>query len=86
MVSPDSSDTLAKYGKDQKLSFVLLSDPDLQTIRRYGVLNHDSGKIPHPTAIVVDRAGKVAYIRVDEDYRVRPPTATELLPAIEAAR
>lgn len=85
MVSPDPTETLASYRSDQKLSFLMLADPDLATIRRYGILNHESGKIPHPTAIVVDRAGKVAYVRVDEDYRVRPPAAAELLPAIEAA-
>jgi peroxiredoxin len=85
VVSPDPAEKLASYRRDQKLSFLMLSDPDLETIRSYGVLNHESGKIPHPTAIIVDRAGKVTYVRVDEDYRVRPPTAPELLPAIEAS-
>lgn len=35
----------------------------------------DQGRlIPHPTAIVLDRKGRIRYVRVDTDYRVRPPT------------
>lgn len=84
VVSPDPVEKLDAYRKSQGLTFPMLSDAGLDTIRRYGVLR-EAEKIPHPTAIVVDRAGKVAYVRVDEDYRVRPPTAAELLPALEAA-
>ncbi len=60
-------------------------DPDLATVKAYGILNEQSGKIPHPTAVVVDKSGTVTYVRVDEDFRVRPPTVAELLPALEAA-
>lgn len=85
VVSPDPVEKLASYRSSQGLEFPMLSDAGLETIRRYGILKEEGAEIPHPTAIIVDRAGKVAYVRVDEDYRVRPPTATELLPALEAA-
>ncbi len=67
------------------MTFPLLMDPDLATVKAYGILNEQSGKIPHPTAVVVDKSGTVTYVRVDEDFRVRPPTVAELLPALEAA-
>ena len=67
------------------LTFPLLMDPDLATVKAYGILNEQSGKIPHPTAVVVDKSGTLTYVRVDEDFRVRPPTVGELVPALEAA-
>ena len=67
------------------MTFPLLMDPDLATVKAYGILNEQSGKIPHPTAVVVDKSGTVTYVRVDEDFRVRPPTVGELVPALEAA-
>ena len=63
----------------------MLIDADLQTINAYGVLNEQSGKIPHPTAVVIDKQGVAKYVRVDEDYTVRPPTSSELVPALAAA-
>lgn len=60
----------------------MLIDADLAIIQAWGIEN---GKIPHPTAAIIDRSGKLTYFRVDEDYKVRPPTVEELLPALAAA-
>jgi peroxiredoxin len=59
-----------------------VSDPELEAIRRFGILNEASGKIPHPTAVVVDREGTIRWIRVDVDYTKRP-SPDELLAAID---
>ena len=83
MISPDAADQLESMREKSGFDFPLLMDPDLETIKTYGILNEDNGKIPHPTALIVDRAGKITYLRVDEDYRVRPPTVEELLPALQ---
>ncbi len=63
----------------------MLIDPDLATTKAYGILNEDSGKMAHPTAVIVNKEGVATYVRVDVDYRVRPPTSGELLPALQAA-
>lgn len=47
---------------------------------RYGIRNEGftRGVLPHPTVLVIDEEGKVAYKRVDVDYTERPP-AEELV-------
>lgn len=82
-MSPDPRDKLESFRQENGLEFPMLMDPELEVIRRYGILNEQSGEIPHPTAMIVDEEGTITYFRVDEDYRVRPPTANELLPALE---
>ena len=78
VVSPDNAADLAKLREKLGLGFPTLSDADLATIRGYGILNPKSGKLPHPTALVIDREGVVRYVRVDEDYKQRPPSAVLL--------
>lgn len=60
-----------------QLSFSILSDPGHQVIDRFGL--HDpayDGKrfdgIPHPAVYVLDKAGKVTWARVEQDYKLRP--------------
>ena len=77
-------DKLEQMREQYGFSFPLLMDPGLATIKDYGIVNEQSGKMPHPTAVVIDGTGKVTYVRVDEDYKVRPPTASELVPALAA--
>ena len=72
MVAPDDPEKLAALRQDQGLEFPVLVDPGCEVIRAYGVLNEESGKIPHPTAVVIDKEGVVRFVRVDVDYKVRP--------------
>ena len=81
MVSIDPADKIREMQETLGLSFLMLMDPDSETIRRYGVLNESHGKIPHPTALVIDKDGIIRYLRVDEDYKVRPDNQ-ELLEAL----
>ncbi len=64
------------------LSFPVLIDPDGATARSFGVWNEDSGKVPYPSTVVIDRGGTIRWLRVDEDYRVRPEH-DEILAALE---
>jgi peroxiredoxin len=80
-VSPDSAEDLEKFRVEEDLGFPLLVDPDLETVRAYGLLNQENPTVPHPTALVLDREGVVRYARVDENYRQRP-SPEELLAAL----
>jgi peroxiredoxin len=55
-----------------------LVDPGAGTIHRYGIFNDGDSRgreIPHPATLVIDKAGVVRYLRIDEDYRQRPPVS-----------
>ena len=55
--------------------FIMLSDPDMSVIDRYGLYNPDSSPRrpgPHPATYVIDMEGIVRYRFVEIDYRVRP--------------
>ena len=84
-VSPDDPERVRKLVATDALEYTVLTDPDGEVIDRYGIRNrqHTNGVLPHPTALVVDRAGRVRYLRTDEDYKLRPP-AEELVAAVRA--
>jgi peroxiredoxin len=84
-VSPDDPANVRKLAEANGLGYTLLSDPGGEVIERYGIRNrqHTSGVLPDPTALVIDREGRVRYKRIDEDYTVRPP-AEELVEAVRA--
>jgi len=61
----------------------ILLDPEVETIKAYGVYNWENERmVPHPTAVIVDKQGTVRYVRVDVDYKLRPSVA-ELLEALD---
>jgi peroxiredoxin len=82
VVSPDPADDLNTMREKSGIRFPMLMDPDLATIKRYGILNEKEGNIPHPTALIIDREGIVRYRRLDADYTVRPSN-DELLKALQ---
>ena len=84
-ISPDPQERLESFRQQNGFEFPMLFDPELEVIRAWGILNEDSGKIPHPTAVIVNSDGVMTYVRVDENFMVRPPTAEELIPALQAA-
>lgn len=83
VVAPDKPEKLEALRQDRGLEFPVLVDPDCGIIKEYGILNEQAGNIPHPTALVIDKAGVVRYVRVDVDYKVRPEPK-ELLEALRA--
>lgn len=84
VVANDDPAKLAAFRKANGLGYPLLADPGGKVIERYGIRNEKvtDRVLPDPTALVLDREGRVRYKRVDVDYTVRPPAA-ELVEAVK---
>lgn len=70
------------------VNYTILSDPGHKVIDAYGL--HDPAYvgtkfdgIPHPTVYVIDKNGRVAWAKVETDYKVRPSNA-DIRAALEA--
>jgi len=80
-VSKDSAESHRKFAEKYGLPFILLSDPDLQAIKAYGVWREKKlyGKVSMGvarTTFIIDEAGRIADIMP----RVKPDTnAGEIL-------
>ena len=90
---PDVSKNFAeKIGSDGKgaINFPFLSDPEHKTIDAYGLRDpaYEGQKIygiPHPAVYVIDKQGKVAWAKIESDYKLRP-TNEEIRAALESLR
>lgn len=90
---PDvSKDFAAKIASDGKgaVNFSILSDPGHKTIDAYGLRDpayegQQVFGIPHPAVYVIDKEGKVAWSKVESNYRERP-TNQEIRAALDAFR
>ena len=83
------SDRIASDGKGP-VSFPLLSDPRHRVIDAYGLQDPRYRKlgnagIPYPAAYVIDKTGRVAWMRIDRDYTARPANG-EIRVALDALR
>lgn len=81
-----------KLGSDGKgaINFQILSDPDHKVIDAYGLRDPAYEKekvygIPHPAVYVIDKTRKVAWSRIESDYRKRP-TNNEIRVALDAMK
>jgi len=70
------------------VNYTMLSDPGHKVIDAYGL--HDPAYngtkfdgIPHPTVYVIDKNGRIAWAKVETDYKVRPSN-TDIRAALEA--
>jgi peroxiredoxin len=63
----------------------VLLDEGLAVTKAYGITNEKSGKVPHPTVVVIDAEGVVRWVHLDEDYR-RRPTPDTVLDAVREAQ
>lgn len=74
-ISVDSSAESRKLSQDRGYSFIFLSDPQAQTIRRYGVLHPGAGEhrqdIARPAEFLVDAKGLIRWVNLTDDIRVR---------------
>ncbi|PYS37952.1 MAG: hypothetical protein DMF71_17620 [Acidobacteria bacterium] len=88
-VSKNFADKIASDGKGA-LSFPILSDPEHKVIDAYGLRDpaYEGQKvygIPHPAVYVIDTQGKVAWARIESDYKQRP-TNEEIRAALESLK
>lgn len=72
------------------MSFPLLSDPEHKIIDAYGLRDpaYEGQKvygIPHAAVYVIDKTGKVAWTKVESNYRERP-TNQQIRAALDAAK
>ena len=88
-VSKNFADKIAADGKGA-LSFPILSDPEHKVIDAYGLRDpaYEGQKvygIPHPAVYVIDTQGKVAWARIESDYKQRP-TNEEIRAVLESLK
>lgn len=78
--SPAESRQFAeKISADGKgnISYPILSDPGHRVIDAYGIRDPDyNGQkfegIPYPSVYIIDKDGRVAWAKVEKDYKERP--------------
>lgn len=81
-LSPDDTERLSDFVRDEGLTFPVLIDSYDEVMSSYGLVNPAKPEVPHPTALIIDKAGVIRYMRVDEDYKVRP-RPEDLIDALE---
>ena len=78
-VSPESKTLTKRLAEREGLSFPLLVDADLATMRRYGLLNSESERpSPYPTFLVIDRERVIRFKQVVLEEKDRPDLDTLL--------
>lgn len=90
---PDVSKTFAeKIASDRKgkVNFPLLSDPEHKIIDAYGLRDpayegQQVYGIPKASVYVIDRNGKVAWSKIESNYRERP-TNQEIRAALDTLK
>ena len=88
-VSKNFAEKIASDGKG-KVGFPLLSDPDHKVIDAYGLRDpaykgQNVDGIPHPAVYIINKDGKVAWAKIESDYRKRP-TNDELRAALKTLK
>jgi hypothetical protein len=81
-ISYDSVAILKSFSERRQIPFPLLSDPDSEVIRAFGLLHpdypegHDLHGVPFPGTIVMDAEGRIVAKYFEESYRVRQTAAS----------
>ncbi len=74
-ISVDPADKTRGLCQRRGYTYVFLSDPNTEVIRRYGVLHAGAGikghDIARPAEFLVDSSGTVRWVNLTEDFRVR---------------
>jgi len=74
-VSVDPSEKSAKLKADLHLGFPLLSDPDEQVIKRYGLVHEkgyqDESDISRPADLLLDGDGVIRWAMFTDNFRIR---------------
>lgn len=88
-VSKKLTEKIAADGQGP-INFLLLSDPGHKVIDMYGLLDpsykgQEVYGIPHPAVYVIDKSGRVSWVKIESNYRERPVNA-EIRTAIDAMK
>ena len=79
----DSPAESQKLCRERGYTFPILSDPDAETIRRYGVLHPKGGAsgqdIARPAEFLVDSTGTIRWVNLTDDIRVRARPQSALM-------
>jgi peroxiredoxin len=74
-ISVDSTEDSRKLSQAKGYTFPVLSDPNAEIIRRYGLLHPKGGEdgrdIARPAEILIDSSGTVRWENLTDDIRVR---------------
>lgn len=74
-ISVDTNAESRKLCQERGYTFLFLSDPKAEVIRRYGVLHPGAGEngrdIARPAEFLVDSAGVIRWVNLTDDIRVR---------------
>jgi len=85
VITYDSVEILADFGKRQKITIPALADPKSEVIRAFGILNthvpadHMAYGVPFPGTFIVDQNGVVKSKYFEDSYRDRVSAPTILL-------
>ena len=70
--APEQSETLRRKAG---YTFTVLSDPNLDTVKRYGIVHKGAGMggrdIARPAEFLIDHSGVVRWVNLTGDIRVR---------------
>jgi len=88
-VSKNFAEKIASDGKGA-VTFPILSDPEHKIIDAYGLRDpaYEGQRvdgIPHPAVYVIDKQGKVAWAKIESDYKQRP-TNEEIRTALDSLK
>lgn len=76
--SKQFAEKISADGKGE-VSYPMLSDPGHRVIDAYGIRDPDyNGQkfegLPHPAVYLIDKDGRVAWTKIEADYKERPNT------------
>jgi peroxiredoxin len=74
-ISVDTPEESKQLSKDAGYTFTILSDPNIDAIRRYDLVHAGAGisghDIARPAEFLVDSSGTVRWVNLTENYWVR---------------
>jgi len=74
-ISVDAPEASRKLAQQQGYTFPLLSDPNVEAIRRYDLVHAGQGEgghdIARPAEFLIDSTGTVRWVHLTENYWVR---------------
>ncbi len=79
VVSVDTPEVALPWAQKKGFTFPMVSDPDLEVIRRFGLENTEVGDLSLHAVYILDRDGKIFYRKVAR----RRPYSPEFLAAID---